>query len=235
MIPPTGRGVRVAVIDSGIHADHPHVRGVAGGTGFALDGTETSDYTDRIGHGTAVGAAIREKAPAVDLFAVKVFDRSLATEIGVLVRAIDWAIERSVHIVNLSLGTAVDGHDRLLQPVVNRARERGVLIVAASAQDGVRWLPGSLPGVVAVELDWSCPRSVCRVLRSSDSDGTFVLRASGFPRDIPGVPPEKNLKGLSFAVANVSGLLACALEGVDRPALDRVPDLLRLGAPSVAP
>jgi hypothetical protein len=32
--------------------------------------------------------------------------------------------------------------------------------------------------------------------------------APGFPRPIPGVPPDKNLKGLSFAVANVTGLLA---------------------------
>jgi hypothetical protein len=39
------------------------------------------------------------------------------------------------------------------------------------------------------------------------------VRASGFPRPIPGVPPERNLKGLSFAVANATGLLAVALEG----------------------
>jgi hypothetical protein len=40
-----------------------------------------------------------------------------------------------------------------------------------------------------------------------------VFYASGFPRPIPGVTPEKNLKGLSFAVANVTGLVAAALSG----------------------
>jgi hypothetical protein len=38
------------------------------------------------------------------------------------------------------------------------------------------------------------------------------VRASGYPRPIPGVDPERNLKGLSFAVANATGLLALMLE-----------------------
>ena len=41
--------------------------------------------------------------------------------------------------------------------------------------------------------------------------GRPVLRASGYPRPIPGVPPEHNLRGISFAVANATALLACAL------------------------
>ena len=39
------------------------------------------------------------------------------------------------------------------------------------------------------------------------------IRASGFPRPIPGVPPERNLRGQSFAVANATGLMALAIEG----------------------
>ena len=39
-------------------------------------------------------------------------------------------------------------------------------------------------------------------------DGSVFWRASPYPRPIDGVPPERNLKGLSFAVANVTGLLA---------------------------
>lgn len=39
----------------------------------------------------------------------------------------------------------------------------------------------------------------------------MVARASGYPRPIPGVPPERNLKGISFAVANVTGVLARAM------------------------
>jgi hypothetical protein len=40
----------------------------------------------------------------------------------------------------------------------------------------------------------------------------LLVRASGFPRPVPGLPPERNLKGLSFAVANATGLLALSLE-----------------------
>src|SRR5688572_503616 len=51
---PTGRGVRIAVIDSGVFATHPHINGIAGGVAIALDGSEHSDFVDRLGHGTAV-------------------------------------------------------------------------------------------------------------------------------------------------------------------------------------
>ena len=43
--------------------------------------------------------------------------------------------------------------------------------------------------------------------------GAIEIAASGFPRPIPGVAPADNLKGLSFAVANATGLVACAIEG----------------------
>ena len=62
----TGKGVLVAVIDSGVHADHPHVSGVVGGIAMEEDGERHGDYVDRLGHGTAVTAAIREKAPEAD-------------------------------------------------------------------------------------------------------------------------------------------------------------------------
>ena len=64
------------------------------------------DYVDRLGHGTAVTAAIREKAPAAEIFAIKVFDRELAATGVALVAACERAIEHGAHIINLSLGHA---------------------------------------------------------------------------------------------------------------------------------
>ncbi|MCU1294271.1 MAG: hypothetical protein JWP08_3121, partial [Bryobacterales bacterium] len=64
---------------------------------------------------------------------------------------------------------------------------------------------GSLPGVTGVLLDKLCPRSN---YKRQFHHGRTVYAASGFPRDIPGVPPERNLQGISFAVANVTGFRA---------------------------
>lgn len=208
---PTGRGVLVAVIDSGIHASHPHVGGVSGGVAISANGTCHDDFVDRLGHGTAVAAAIREKAPDVQLLAVKVFDRQLSATIEALVAAIDWAVARGARIVNLSLGTTIPEHEALLRASVDRAVRNRALIVAAFTHDGARWLPGSLPDVIAVRMDRQIPRDRFRV--SQEQDGRLVVEASGYPREIPGVPPDKNLKGISFAVANVSGFLARAVEG----------------------
>ncbi len=207
----TGKGVRIAVIDSGVHADHPHVGGVSGGVAIRDDGTLDDDFVDRLGHGTAVAAAIREKAPAVELIAIKVFWRNLTTSVATLVCAIDEAVARHAMIVNLSLGTTDARHRGELADAVARARAAGVLIVSAIEDAGVRWLPGDLADVIAVQLDWTCARDSYRIV---SEHGRSFIAASGYPRDIPGVPPERNLKGVSFAVANASAFVARALEAV---------------------
>ena len=200
--------VRVAVVDSGIHAAHPHVRGVSGGVAFDADGVESSDYTDRLGHGTAVAAAIRDLAPASSLLAVRVFDRRLTASVASLVAGIEWSLQHSASLINLSLGVAAQEHADAMQSVVDEANRRGAVIVAAGEHQGVKWLPGTLDGVLRVELDWSCSRRQCTWRRE---DGSVVFRTSGYPRSIPGVDPDRNLKGLSFAVANMTGLAAAAV------------------------
>src|SRR5580765_3424472 len=97
--------MKIAVIDSGVHASHPHVNGEAGGIAILADGREDADYTDRLGHGTAVTAVIREKAPDAQVFAIKIFHDSLSARIEPLVQAIDWSLRNRVHLINLSLGT----------------------------------------------------------------------------------------------------------------------------------
>jgi subtilisin family serine protease len=208
----TGRGIRIAIVDSGVHAQHPHVNGVAGGVAIDAGGRVHDDFVDRLGHGTAVTAAIRDLAPAAELFAVKIFDRQLSTRVEPLVAALEWAARNGIHLVNLSLGTPRLEHGAVLGAAVDFAADAGTLIVAARDDEGVPYLPGCLPGVVPVQVDWTCGRHRCRIV---SIDGVSVLRASGLPREIPGVPPSRNLHGVSFAVANATGLLACALEGVD--------------------
>ena len=211
----TGRGVSVAVIDSGVNPGHPHVDGVAGGVRITLSGDVEDDYIDRLGHGTAVFAAIQEKAPGADIFAVRVFEDRLRTSSRALVAAIDWAAANGIRVVNLSLGTLREEHAEALGGAAARLAGAGGVVVAAAEDDGQSWWPGSLPSAVGVVVDADCPRGCVEMRGAAGKD--VVVAASPYPRPIPGVPVEMNLSGISFAGANVTGVLARALEGFDGP------------------
>src|SRR5579883_1350015 len=92
--------MKIAIVDSGIHPNHPHVGKVAGGVAIAGD-----DLTDRLGHGTAVAGAIRERNPEAELYAVKIFDRRLSTTHATLLKALNWCEENAMDLINLSVGT----------------------------------------------------------------------------------------------------------------------------------
>ena len=207
----TPRPFVVGVIDSGIHAGHPHLDAIADGAGFDRDGrVHDDDVVDRLGHGTAVAAAIQDLAPAVHVCPLKVFDRTLDTSVTALVAAIDWAAANALPLVNLSLGTNDRARAGALAAAVGRAHAAGTIVVASGSDRGVDWLPGALDldGVIRVELDWSCARGAYTAAGTHEAP---VFRTCGYPRPIPGIDPERNLKGLSFAVANVTGITARAM------------------------
>lgn len=209
----TGQGIRVAVIDSGIHPANPHIGGVhVSGVRIFADGEMDTDFVDRIGHGTAVAAAILEKAPEVDLIAVRVFDRTLATSADVLALGISWAAQQGARLINLSLGTSNPARAAVLGAAVDDAVAAGAMVVSAAEAGGVTWLPGSLPNAIGVTLDPTCDRHDL-VVTVDDARGAIRCSASGYPRPIDGVPVERNLSGISFAVANVTGFLARFLSG----------------------
>jgi len=221
----TGRGVRIAIVDSGVNPDHPHVGGVAGGVALCAGGAD--HYLDHLGHGTAVASAIRERAPEASLFAVKVFDRALATRIDRLVRALEWSIAERMDIINLSLGTGHPAHRGRLEALVEQAVNAGIAVVAARGNSAAESLPGALPGVIGVGLDWDCPRESYRCLPSGPR---LLFVASGYPRAIPGVPPSHNLMGISFAVANMSGFVARARQAAESRSLASLEKILAANA-----
>jgi hypothetical protein len=194
--------VLVAVLDSGVHASHPHVDAGAVIESAAID-AGFADTVDRLGHGTAVAAAILDLAPAARLLVGKVFDRSLATNATVLADGIAWAVDRGARLINLSLGTQNRAHEEKLRASVAHASARGALVV--SARDGDVWLPGAFSDVVGVVAD-------ARLERNEFGLDDAGFHATPFPRPIPGVPKERNLRGVSFAVANLTGALARLLE-----------------------
>ena len=220
----TGRGIRVGIIDSGVNPAHPHVAGVAGGIRISPgDDVEADDYLDYIGHGTAVAGAIREKVHDVILIAVKVFDRALTTNIEAIVKAVDWCSRNEIDVINLSLGTINNDHRRLIEECISNASEKGSIVVAARQMSGQSSLPGCLPSVVGVEADWELNRDRYAFKRV---DGDVVFLASAYPRDIPGVPRERNLKGISFAVANMTGFVARACEHSPDASVEEIKELL---------
>jgi hypothetical protein len=224
----TGRGVRVAVIDSGVNARHPHIGPVAGGVSVGPSGEiEEGQYSDFLGHGTAVMAAIQEKAPEAEYFAIKLFHSSLRTSTGNLLAALEWAIEHEMHVVNLSLGTRNPEHAERFADIARRAAERDILLVSAYESDGLPCLPGCLPGVIGVGLDWDCNRNRYRLENVKGSD---VFYASGYPRSLPGMPRERNLNGISFAVANMTGFVARACEGAEQRSWDGIRQTLLMEA-----
>lgn len=213
----TGRGARIAVIDSGVHPGHGHIDAtrIEPGVAVLADGTlemGADVALDRLGHGTAVTAAILEKAPDASCVPVRVFREGLRTSAAALVAAIAWSVERKVDLINLSLGTTNPAHHPFFAAAVAEAHAAGIAVVAAFEAEGERCLPGALPGVISVGLDWRCPRARLKMALEEDRP---VLLASGYPRAIEGVPRRRNLHGISFAVAQVTGFAAQAGEALD--------------------
>lgn len=229
----TGRRVAIAVIDSGVHPGHGHVTAGRLGPGVMVlsDGAivEGQDvWLDQLGHGTAVTAAIQEKAPDAQCIPVRVFRDALKTSAAALIAAIRWSVAREVDVINLSLGSLNAAHRDAFAAVVDEAAAAGVVVVAAREANGASCYPGSLPGVTGVDVDWDCPRSTYGMRWQGDAP---IFRASGYPRPIPGVPAQRNLYGASFAVAQVSGFVARACEGLANPGsgrarVDQVRDLM---------
>lgn len=212
--------IRVAVIDSGVHPTHPHILAERLEPGVAVDrggGVLVAEEAtiDRLGHGTAVVAAIQEKAPDALCIPVRVFHDGLRASATALAAAIRWSIAARVDAINLSLGTVNPAHRALLQAVADEAFEAGISVIAAREAGGQPCYPGSLERAIGVGLDWDCPRNGCLV----DAGGLF---ASGQPRPIPGVAPRRNLYGISFAVANLTGIAARALPAIDRQGPARI-------------
>lgn len=133
-----GNGVKVAVLDTGI-ASHSDLA-VVGGASF-IQSERT--YDDFNGHGTHVAgtvAALNNSigvlgvAPSSNLYAVKVLDRNGSGSHASIAQGIEWAIQNNIDIVNMSLGSSTGSST--LELAVNRARDAGILLIAAAGNSG---------------------------------------------------------------------------------------------------
>jgi hypothetical protein len=200
----TGRGIKVAVIDSGIEANHPDLSGqLIVNRNFVAGQSEVAED-----HGTGVAGVIAAKtdnrlgiagvAPGARLLGLRACWQKGSSTVcdGLsLAKAIYFAAEEKADVINLSL-TGPDG--RLLRTLLEAAMDRGSIVVTAYDSAKPRGgFPASVPGVIAVSD------------RSLAPSSAHVYTAPG--HDVPTTQPGGRwflVNGSSFSAAHVSGLAA---------------------------
>ncbi|MGC2414025.1 MAG: S8 family serine peptidase [Stellaceae bacterium] len=150
----TGGGVRVAVIDSGIDAEHPAIGGVQGyaeivesGGGLALN---TAVHNDVYGHGTACAGIIRATAPDCELYSVRALKSQLTGGGAVFIAAIRWCIEERMQVCNLSLGTTKRELFAALHQLTDLAYHRNIMLVSAANNMPIASFPSTYASVFSV-------------------------------------------------------------------------------------
>ncbi|MER6066359.1 S8 family serine peptidase [Streptomyces sp. NPDC001792] len=152
----TGQGVDVAVLDTGIDAEHPDFAGRIAATQSFVPG---EDVTDRHGHGTHVASTVagtgaasdgKEKgvAPGASLHIGKVLDNDGSGQDSWILAGMEWAArDQHAKVISMSLGgDTTDGTDPLSQAVNRLSEETGALFVVAAGNSGPDPYTVSAPG-----------------------------------------------------------------------------------------
>lgn len=211
----TGKGVQVAVVDSGIDAAHPQLQGkVAESLEAVSEGKRVvftpTDAGDSAGHGTACAGIITSIAPDAELFSIKVLGAGGAGDGQAFLAGLEYAVKRRIRLVNLSLGTTKPQFFAPLHDLLDRAYQAGCIVVAAANN-----LPQpSFPSVFC--------SSLISVSKSEDTDPfRFGFRyGEVIELTAPGVNVRttwlgggyRSLTGNSFACPNIVGIIALLLE-----------------------
>jgi subtilisin family serine protease len=131
----TGKGIKVAVIDSGVDSNHPFLKdAVVGGYNVYNKSTSPDDYQDVLGHGSHVAGIIHQVAPDAEILSVRIFeDDSGGATLDAVTAGIQWAINNGANVVNMSLG----GGDspKAWPDMFKRGIAKGIVFVAASGNE----------------------------------------------------------------------------------------------------
>jgi subtilisin family serine protease len=210
----TGRGVKIAIVDSRIDVSHPDLAGqfvsdenfIGGSPGGAeAHGTHVAGL---IGAKAGNGIGIAGVAPGARMMALRACrevngGRATVCNSLALAQALQFAIQHQANVINLSLSGP---RDQLLGKLLEVALARKIAVIAAydQAQPGGGF-PASVRGVVPV----------------ADEGQSLPAGVYGAPgRDLPTTEPGGGwglVNGTSYAVAQVSGLLALVGERSKRP------------------
>lgn len=136
----TGKGVRVAVVDSGIDADHPALGDSVRG-GVAIEYDEQAETRVRIepdepshdlsGHGTACAGVIHSVAPEAEIYSVRVLGRDMKGKAFQFAGGLRWAIDNGMQVINLSLSTSREEYYGLFHRLTDDAYFKNIVLVSA--------------------------------------------------------------------------------------------------------
>ena len=208
----SGRGVRVAVIDSGVDGSHPLVDRVDEHVAVVLDDAadegvrfDTSPHDDLYGHGTACAGVIRSLAPDVELISVRVLGPTLKGSAGVFARGIEWCIDNGVDIANLSLSTTNERWAQTFHELLDAAAFRRMLVVSAMANERKRTIPSEFAGVFSV----ACGPGIDRETIWCNPNGPAEWAAAGIDVEVAwNQHATITAAGNSFAAPVIAGHLA---------------------------
>ncbi len=211
----TGKGVSVAIIDSGVDVSHPDLQGkviesVEARVEERRVHFEPSDAGDSTGHGTACAGIISRIAPEAEFYSIKVLGAGNVGNSQAFLYGLDYAIKHRYRLINLSLGTTKSNYFAELHDLLDRAYRAGCIVVAAANN-----LPQpSFPSVFS--------SSLISVSKSIETDPFHFGFRYGEIIELtaPGVNVRtawlngsyKSLTGNSFACPHIVGIIALLLE-----------------------
>ncbi|MGL5693175.1 MAG: S8 family peptidase, partial [Peptostreptococcaceae bacterium] len=222
----TGKGVTIAIIDTGCDKTHPNLEGrIIEGRNFTSDDNSNPNiFNDYQGHGTHVAGTIAAKkgstgvvgvAPEANLIILKALDKTGGGKVEWIINAIDYAISKKVDIISMSLGASKSIPQ--LYDAIKRAVSKEILVVCAAGNEGDNANPNTdelaYPGgynevisVGAVDQNRSAAK-----FTNSNKEVDVVAPGVNILSTYPG-GKYANLSGTSMATPHVSGALALLIQ-----------------------
>lgn len=209
----TGQGVRVAVVDSGIDAEHPLLDGAVDVTSAVefrvgnngrvrrVDGPHGDVY----GHGTACAGIIHALAPDATITSVRVVDETLRGKAAAFHAGLEWAVEAGFDIINLSLGAARREWALAFHDVCDRGYFANSFIVTAANNVNRDSFPSLFASVTSVAANTST--DPLRFHFNPDPPTEFLAR--GIDVEVPWLEGKTiTTTGNSFAAPHIAAFAA---------------------------
>ena len=209
----TGHGVRVAVIDSGVDADHPALEGcIDESSSVCFELSPGGDvepvrgpHADAYGHGTACASIIHQIAPGASITSLRVLGTGNTGKVGQFVAGLSWAIDEGFDIINLSLGTRLRDWALTFHELCDRAYFANSLIVTAANNRNTT----SYPSLYASALSVACNTTTDPFRYHANPEPPTEFLARGIGVDVAWKGGGYSVvTGNSFAAPHIAGLAA---------------------------